>query len=65
MCKRCESIMTIAKMYREIDSPGMIYLSYYEEDDKKIPAYHLGTGDPMYDQIIIYCPFCGRKLGDS
>lgn len=62
MCKRCEEIMVATKMYKEMDFMGLIYLSYYEVDDRQIPAYFLGTGDPTYDQIIMYCPFCGRKL---
>ncbi len=63
MCKRCEESIPVVKMYEIWDIPGQIYYSYYEEDDRKIPAYFLSTGDPTRDQIIMYCPFCGRELG--
>lgn len=62
MCKRCDSITVTTKMYEAFGSPGMIYFTYYEDDDKKIPMYCLGTGKPEYDQWIKYCPYCGREL---
>ncbi len=65
MCKRCEAITVATSMCEAWDFPGVIYLTYYEEEDKKIPMYCLGTGKPQYDQWIGYCPYCGRKLEEG
>lgn len=62
MCKRCDSVTVTTRMYKEWDIPRMLYYSYYEENDEKIPSYFLGTGEPECDQIIMYC---GRKLGEN
>lgn len=53
MCKKCENITK--------DTAVIYYL--LNGDGEKV--FFLGCGDSYYDQVIDYCPYCGRKLEEE
>jgi len=57
-CKDLKDAMTkVPKSFFRVEDNGVLYLTvgYVQTDD----------GPGFFDQAVLYCPFCGKKLQDA